>query len=44
MMFDMMFWACYTDRPEFADMSAELPEQDRKRFAAKAVRDIMKEI
>ncbi|KAL4970771.1 adaptin-binding domain-containing protein [Aspergillus stella-maris] len=25
-------------------MSAELPEQDRKRFAAKAVRDIMKEI
>ncbi|KAL4935477.1 alpha and gamma adaptin binding protein p34-domain-containing protein [Aspergillus oleicola] len=26
------------------DMSDELPEKDRKRFAAKAVRDIMKEI
>lgn len=27
-----------------ADMSAELPENERKRFAAKAVGDIMKEI
>ncbi|KAL2870846.1 adaptin-binding domain-containing protein [Aspergillus lucknowensis] len=26
------------------DMSDELPEQDRKRFAAKAIRDIMKEL
>ncbi|PLN76311.1 alpha and gamma adaptin binding protein p34-domain-containing protein [Aspergillus taichungensis] len=26
------------------DMSAELPEQERKRFAARAVRDIMKEV
>lgn len=26
------------------DMSAELPEHERKSFAAKAVRDIMKEL
>lgn len=26
------------------DMSAELPENERKKFAAKAVGDIMKEI
>lgn len=26
------------------DMSAELPENERKRFAARAVRDMMKEI
>lgn len=29
---------------DYLDMSAELPENERKRFAARAVRDIMKEI
>lgn len=28
----------------YADMSADLPESERKKFAAKAVRDIMKEM
>lgn len=33
----------WTDANE-ADMSADLPESERKKFAAKAVRDIMKEM
>lgn len=38
--FDHCLWA---DANE-ADMSADLPESERKKFAAKAVRDIIKEM